>query len=187
MFPMVTQVAEFRALRRVLDMEIAHLRGRGVVLPDSIRVGVMLEVPALAMQLPALLPRIDFLSIGSNDLVQFLYASDRGNPRLDGRYDALSPAILSFVAQIATACRAADVPLTVCGEIAGDPLAAMALIGIGVRQLSMAPARIGPVKAMILSLETSTMNSYLNGLLTSPVPSLRAHLRSFARDHGIIV
>ena len=187
MFPMIAQVAEFDAARRLLDMETDHLRESGSPLPNEIRVGVMLEVPALAMQLPALLPRVDFVSIGSNDLVQFLFASDRGNPRLEGRYDHLSPAILTFIGQISDACRAAGVPVTVCGEMAGDPLAAMALIGIGIRELSMSPANVGPVKAMVLSLDVTTMGSYLHTLLSSPAPSIRSHLKSFARDHGITV
>lgn len=187
MFPMIAQVAEFDAARRLLDMEADYLQKRGLLLPDDIRVGVMLEVPALAMQLPVLLPLVDFVSIGINDLVQFLFASDRGNPRLEGGYDPLSPAILTFIAQVSDACRAADVPLTVCGEIAGDPLAAMALIGIGIRELSMSPANVEPVKAMVLSLNMTTMSSYLDSLLTSASPSIRSHLRFFARDHGITV
>ena len=185
MFPMISQVAELDAARRLLDIEVSYLRERGSPLPDDIRVGVMLEVPALAMQMPTLLPRVDFISIGTNDLVQFLFASDRGNPRLAGRYDALSPPILTFIAQIGEACAAADVPVTVCGEMAGDPLAAMALIGVGIRQLSMAPANIGPVKSMILNLDVTTMSSYLNTLLTSSAPSIRSRLKSFAQDHGI--
>jgi phosphotransferase system enzyme I (PtsP) len=187
MFPMIAQVAEFDAARRLFDKEITRLRDRASPLPDDIRVGVMLEVPALAMQLPTLLPRVDFVSIGSNDLVQFLFASDRGNPRLEGRYDPLAPAILTFIAQISEKCRAADIPVTVCGEMAGDPLAAMALIGSGIHQLSMSPANVGPVKAMILNLDTTIMSSYLNTLLTSPAPSLRSRLKSFARDHGVTV
>jgi phosphotransferase system enzyme I (PtsP) len=187
MFPMIAQVAEFAAARRLLDMETEKLRQSGSPLPNAIRVGVMLEVPALAMQLPALLPLVDFVSIGSNDLVQFLFASDRGNPRLEGRYDHLSPAILTFIRQISDVCRAADIPVTVCGEMAGDTLAAMALIGIGIRDLSMSPANLGPVKAMVLSLDTTTMSSYLDTLLSSSAPSIRSHLKSFARDHAITV
>ena len=97
------------------------------------------------------------------------------------------PPILTFIGQISEVCRAADVPVTVCGEMAGDPLAAMALIGIGIRELSMSPANVGPVKAMVLSLDSTTMSSYLDTLLTSPAPSIRPHLKSFARDHGITV
>ncbi len=187
MFPMIAQVAELEAARRLLDLEVTYLRERGSPLPDDIRVGVMLEVPALALQMPTLLPRVDFVSIGTNDLVQFLFAADRGNPRLEGRYDPLSPPILTFIAQISEACRAADVPVTVCGEMAGDPLAAMALIGVGIRELSMSAANIGPVKSMVLNLDVDAMNGYLNTLLTSSVPSIRSRLKSFAYDHGITV
>lgn len=187
MFPMIAQVAELEAARRLLDLEVTYLRERGSPLPDDIRVGVMLEVPALALQMPLLLPRVDFVSIGTNDLVQFLFASDRGNPRLEGRYDPLSPPILTFIARISEACRAADVPVTVCGEMAGDPLAAMALIGVGIRELSMSAANIGPVKSMVLNLDVAAMNGYLNTLLTSSVPSIRSRLKSFAYDHGITV
>jgi phosphotransferase system enzyme I (PtsP) len=147
----------------------------------------MLEVPALAMQFENLLPRVDFLSVGSNDLVQFLFASDRGNPRMEGRYDTLSPAVLNFLRQIAEECEAHAVDLTVCGEMAGDPVAAMALIGIGFRRLSMSPANIGPVKAMIRSMSVEGMTDYLEGLLHAPHPSIRSHLRGFARDHGVEV
>ncbi len=187
MFPMITQVAELDAARRLLDIEISSRRDRGLRLPDDIRVGVMLEVPALAMQMPLLLPRVDFVSIGTNDLVQFLFAADRGNPRLAGRYDPVSPSILTFIAQICEKCNAAKVPVAVCGEMAGDPLAAMALIGVGIRELSMSPANIGPVKSMILSLDMAAMSGYLNTLLSSAAPSIRSHLNAFARDHGITI
>jgi phosphotransferase system enzyme I (PtsP) len=187
MFPMIAQVAELDAARRLLDLEISYLRERGSPLPDNVRVGVMLEIPALAMQMPTLLPRVDFVSIGTNDLVQFLFASDRGNPRLEGRYDPLSPPILTFIGQISEMCRAADVPVAVCGEMAGDPLAAMALIGVGIRELSMSPANIGPVKSMILNLDAAAMSSYLETLLTSSAPSIRSRLKSYAYDHGIAV
>ena len=89
----------------------------------------MLEVPALAWQLPALLRRVDFLSVGSNDLIQFMFATDRGNPRLAQRYDVLSPSVLTLLRSIAEQCTAARVPVTVCGEMAGQPIEAMALAG----------------------------------------------------------
>ena len=187
MFPMIAQVSEFDAARRLLDIELARAAQRGEPVPATIRSGVMLEVPALAMQFENLLPRVDFLSVGSNDLVQFLFASDRGNPRMEGRYDTLSPAVLNFLRQIAEECEAHAVDLTVCGEMAGDPVAAMALIGIGFRRLSMSPANIGPVKAMIRSMSVEGMTDYLEGLLHAPHPSIRSHLRGFARDHGVEV
>ncbi|MDA0787080.1 MAG: phosphoenolpyruvate--protein phosphotransferase [Proteobacteria bacterium] len=187
MFPMIAQVSEFVAAKRLLDIELARAPHRGEPIPAIIRVGVMLEVPALAMQFENLLPRVDFLSVGSNDLVQFLFASDRGNPRMEGRYDTLSPAVLNFLKRIAEDCDARRVDLTVCGEMAGDPVAAMALIGIGYRRLSMSPANIGPVKAMIRSMSVDGMAGYLEGMLHAPHPSIRSHLRGFARDHGVEV
>ena len=187
MFPMIAQVSEFEAAKRLLDIELARASQRGEPVPETIRSGVMLEVPALAMQFENLLPMVDFLSVGSNDLVQFLFASDRGNPRLEGRYDALSPAVLNFLKGIVEECDTRAVDLTVCGEMAGDPVAAMALIGIGYRRLSMSPANIGPVKAMIRSMAVNGMVEYLEGLLHAPHPSIRRHLRGFARDHGVEV
>lgn len=187
MFPMVAQVAEYEALRDLLDMELERAVRLGRTVPETVRVGVMLEVPALALQLDRLLPQIDFLSIGSNDLVQFLFASDRGNPRLEGRYDALAPAVLKFLGQVADECHSNATPLTVCGEMAGDPLAAMALIGLGYERLSMSAAGVGPVKAMIRSLSLTDLQAYQAGLLHSGAPSIRRHLRDFARDHGVEV
>jgi phosphotransferase system enzyme I (PtsP) len=185
MFPMVAQVAEFVAARRLMEAELDRAAAHGVTPPRTVSVGTMLEVPALALQLPALLPLVDFVSIGSNDLVQFLFASDRGNPRLEGRYDPLSPPVLTLVADIVAKCRAADKPLTICGEMAGDPIAAMALIGLGIRRLSMSPGNIGAVRAMILDVEARQVAGYLGSLLGSAAPSLRARLRAFARDHGV--
>ena len=147
----------------------------------------MLEVPALAFQLPSLLNRVDFLSVGSNDLFQFLFASDRGNPRLADRYDPLSPGALSFLRYLVTECEKAGVPISLCGEMAGRPLDAMALVAIGFRSLSMAPSAIGPVKAMIRSLSRAKLAQYLDSLFDQSNHSLRDKLREFALDHGVIV
>lgn len=191
MFPMVATVAEFRAARRNLEREItreqteAEAAGRPPRLPARTRVGTMLEVPSLLFQLPALLPEVDFVSVGSNDLLQFLFACDRGNQRLEGRYDALSPPVLNALANLVAACRDAGVPLSVCGEMAGRPLEAMALLGLGVRTLSMAPPGIGPVKAMVRSLDLSEFAPFLASLLGRPDHSLRGRLTAYARDHGI--
>ncbi len=187
MFPMIAQVSEFDAARRLLDIEVTRANQRGEPIPANLHCGVMLEVPALAMQFENLLPQIDFLSVGSNDLVQFLFASDRGNPRLEGRYDTLSPAVLNFLRRVVEECESHVVDLTVCGEMAGDPVAAMALVGIGFRRLSMSPANIGPVKAMVRSMSGESVADYLEGLLHAPHASIRSHLRGFARDHGVEV
>src|SRR3546814_480983 len=152
---------------------------------DLIKVGAMLEVPALALQLPQLLPRCDFLSLGTNDLVQFLFAADRGNPRLARRYDVLSPAVLTFIHQIARQAAEHGVPLPACGEMAGHPLEAMALVGCGLQRLSMAPQAIDPVKTMLRGLQVAPLRDYIKGLLTLPDHSIREQLRSFASDHDV--
>ena len=185
MFPMVAEVAEFDQARGLVDLELERHRVRGGIAPARVRVGTMLEVPALAWQLPALLKRADFISIGSNDLTQFLFASDRGNPRVADRYDVLSPAILNFLRYVARECRKAGVPLGVCGEMAGRPLEAMALLGVGIRSLSMSAACIGPVKAMVRSVFLPAVEDYMASLYHLPDRSVRAQLRSFALDHNV--
>src|SRR6476659_5157513 len=128
----------------------------------------MMEVPSLAEMLDQLLPRIDFLSIGTNDLTQFLFAADRSDPRLAQRYDWLSPAILRFLRRILEQARAANVPVRVCGEMAGRPLEAMALIGIGAENFSITPAAVGPIKAMVRSLDAGAAKARLDQLLSKP-------------------
>ncbi len=187
MFPMVAQVSEYDALRRLFDMELDRAAQSNTATPAFVRTGVMLEVPALAMQLDNLLPRVDFLSVGSNDLVQFLFASDRGNARLENRYDNMAPAVLNFLRDIQDACRDSSTPLTVCGEMAGDPISAMALLGIGIERLSMSAVGVGPVKAMVRSIHLGELVSYQSRLLSGSAASIRRHLRGFARDHGIEV
>ena len=187
MFPMVTEVAEFDAARNLLDREMEIALERGRPLPETLRVGTMLEVPALAYQLPALLQRVDFISVGSNDLFQFLFASDRGSPRLADRYDTLSPAALSFLRGLVEQCDAAEIPISLCGEMAGRPLDAMALVGIGFRNLSMAPSSVGPVKAMVRSLSLMSLQPYLESLQHSAEHSVREKLREFALDHGVMI
>ena len=187
MFPMVAEVAEFETARTVLEKELARCRSRGEALPTEVKAGVMVEVPALLFQLPALLSRVDFLSVGTNDLAQFLFASDRGNPRLAERYDTLSPALLGVLAEVVRAAAERNVPVSVCGEMAGSPLDALALVGLGVRSLSMAPSGIGPVKAMIRSLSLPPVEEFLRRHLGAPDRTLRSKLRAFARDHGVKV
>jgi phosphotransferase system enzyme I (PtsP) len=187
MFPMIAEVAEFVAAKAVLGVELKRAEARCLELPQEIKLGVMLEVPALLWQLPALLPAVDFLSVGSNDLMQFLFACDRGNPNLAGRYDPLAPAMLSLLAELVKQCRSHDVPLSLCGEMGGSPLEAMALLGIGFRNLSMAPASFGPVKAMVRSLELAPLHQFLALHMASPEHSLRTKMSGFAHDHGVAI
>jgi len=187
MFPMITEVAEFDRARAILDAETRRETGRGRRLPDRIRVGAMLEVPALVWQFPALLSRVDFLSVGSNDLLQFLLAADRGNPRIAGRYDVLSPGVLAFLRSIVEQCDAAGVPITFCGEMAGHPLEAMALMGLGFRAVSTPPPATGPVKRMTLSLAVEPLARYVGTLCRSADHSVRAKLHAYAVDHGVAI
>jgi len=185
MFPMVSDVAEFEAAKDLLQREIDREKAFGDRLPSELKVGAMLEVPALALQLPQLLERCDFVSLGTNDLVQFLFAADRTNPRLARRYDVLSPAVLTFIRDIARRAAEHGTPLTACGEMAGHPLEALALIGCGVRRLSMAPQAVDQVKTMLRSLEVASLEANINQLLTLPDHSIREQLRSYASDRDI--
>ncbi|WP_138378865.1 phosphoenolpyruvate--protein phosphotransferase [Luteithermobacter gelatinilyticus] len=185
MFPMIADVSEFQQARAILQRELDWLDKFNKKGPTEIKVGTMLEVPSLLWQLDNLLPLVDFVSVGSNDLMQFFFACDRENPKLADRYDPLSPAALSMLKFIVDKCAEYKVPVTLCGELGGKPLAAMAMLGIGFTRLSIAPASVGPVKMMIRSLDLGQLKSYLDGLLSRPDHSLRGKLIAFARDHGI--
>lgn len=185
MFPMIASVAEFHAARGLLDLERDRALRQGQAMPSIIAVGAMLEVPALLWELDALMTVADFVSIGSNDLAQFLYAADRGNPRLSERYDPLAPALLRAIRATVDAAARAGKPLTVCGDMAGDPLEALALIGLGVRRLSMPPAAIPRVKAMIRSVDLNAVSGLVAALCERPDRSLRVALREYARVHEI--
>ncbi|MFO0994666.1 MAG: phosphoenolpyruvate--protein phosphotransferase [Hyphomicrobiales bacterium] len=187
MFPMIADIEEFRAAKHLLEEEYEHLRRGGHDLPRTIKLGAMIEVPALIWQLDGLLAEVDFASIGSNDLLQFLFASDRGNTRLASRYDPLSPPLLSAIRHIVVRANAHAVPLNLCGEMAGRPLEAMALIGLGLTSISMAPAAVGPIKSMILALDRAALWQELEPMLVMPDHSLRKRLAAFADTHGIPV
>jgi phosphotransferase system enzyme I (PtsP) len=147
----------------------------------------MLEVPSLAEMLDQLLPRVDFISIGTNDLTQFLFAADRSDPRLAQRYDWLSPAILRFVRRILDTCRKARVPARICGEMAGRPLEAMALVGIGAENFSITPAGVGPLKAMVRSLDAAAVRARMDQLLARPPKDMRKALGEWARRHSVVI
>lgn len=185
MFPMVADVAEFNAAREILDIEIAWAKARGRVPPASIRVGVMLEVPALVWRLPALLPLVDFVSVGSNDLMQFLYAVDRGSSRVASRYDTLSPAFLSILRRVVRLCDDAGVELSICGEMAGRPLEALALLGIGFRRLSMRANAISRIKELVLETDIRELRQAMESWLGRDERTLRPLIQEFAGRNGI--
>jgi phosphotransferase system enzyme I (PtsP) len=184
---MIAETSEMLRARAMVENERQFLRNRGYELPTEIKMGAMLEVPALVWQLDQLLPHVDFVSIGSNDLMQFMFAADRLHPKLAGRYDVLSPAALKVLDAIREGCERHSTPLTLCGEMAGKPIEAMALIGLGIRSISMAPTSIGPVKQMLLKLDASKTGAFLRERLNSEQSSLREDLAVFARQHRIPV
>jgi phosphotransferase system, enzyme I, PtsP len=187
MFPMVSEPWEFDEAKALFEAQLAFLAGRKKQLPSRIRYGAMLEVPALAETLDILLPKLDFLSIGTNDLTQFLFAADRADPRLAERYDWLSPAILRFIRRVVITCKEYKVDLAVCGEMGGRPLEALALIGIGLERLSITPAAVGALKAMVCSVDAALIAKEMDGILAKPPQSIRAVLGEWARVHGVEV
>ena len=189
MFPMVTEIAEFERARAIVERERVHLARHGHPAAEQVALGAMIEVPALLFQLDDLFRVADFASVGSNDLMQFMNAADRGNTRLAGRFDPLSPAFLRALRDIVRAAERAGKPVTLCGELAGRPLEAMALGAVGFRLLSMAPAAIGPVKAMLRGLDLGAVAGRIGGLIDqgAPASETRAELRAWAETHNMPV
>ena len=187
MFPMIAMVEEFDKARELVEMELTHLRRHGHSLPERLEIGAMLEVPSLLFQLDELLERVDFLSVGSNDLMQFLYAADRGNSRVASRFDPLSIPVLRALRDIAAKGREHGKPVTLCGELASQPIGALALAIVGYRSLSLSPLSVGPVKALLLDLDCSKAEKAILPLLEKPVGSVsvRQHLEQFAAAEGL--
>ncbi|PZO76644.1 MAG: phosphoenolpyruvate--protein phosphotransferase [Mesorhizobium amorphae] len=187
MLPMVTELGEIAQAREIIDREVRHLARFAHLLPTSLKIGAMLEVPSLLWQLDELMKRVDFVSVGSNDLFQFVMAVDRGNSRLASRFDALSVPFLRVLRDIVRAGERTGTPVTLCGEIAGKPITAMALVGLGYRSVSMSAASIGPVKAMVRELPLAALRAELDAALDGQdaLLPMRARLKSFAETHGV--
>jgi phosphotransferase system enzyme I (PtsP) len=187
MFPMVTTVDEFDQAKTLVEKELTHLRRHGHTLPERVHVGVMVEVPALLYQLDELLKRVDFLSVGSNDLMQFMFAADRSNTRLANRFDPVSPPLLRALKEIVDKGRAANKPVTLCGELASQPIGALALVAIGYRSMSLSASAVGPVKAMLLDLDARKATAAIQPLLDGggSKGSLRQKLEAFASAEGL--
>jgi phosphotransferase system enzyme I (PtsP) len=187
MFPMVATVDEFDQAKRLVEYELTHLRKHGHDLPETVEVGTMLEVPSLLFQLDELLERVDFLSVGSNDLLQFLYAADRGNARVAQRFDPLSAPVLRALRAVTEAGCKHDKLVTVCGELASKPIGALALVAIGYRALSVTPSALGPVKALLLDLDARKAKKMLDPLIDKPAGSvaIRERLQAFAEAEGL--
>ncbi len=187
MFPLVASVDEFRAARVFVDQEIAWAQRRGRPAPARLDVGAMIEAPSLLWHLDALLPMTDFVSVGTNDLMQYLFAADRGNPQVADRYDFLSPPALRALKTIQQACADTGTSVSICGEMAGRPLEAFVLTALGFDRLSMPPAGIGPVKQMVLSLDREAAKRGVEALLRSGAGSIRGEIETLARKLYVAV
>jgi phosphotransferase system enzyme I (PtsP) len=187
LLPMVSDVDEFNRARALIDRELERARLLGLVRPTQVLVGAMLEVPALAFMLPQLMRSADFVSIGSNDLLSLAFAVDRTNPRVSKRYDNLNPASLTLIRLIVNSAAENSGDLSLCGEMAGRPLDAMALLGLGIRTLSMQPGQIGPVKMMIRSMHLGEVAAFVDRLCNRTDHSLRTRLSAFAAERGIVL
>jgi phosphotransferase system enzyme I (PtsP) len=183
MFPFIAEMAELEAVRRLFEQEWAQAAQK----PPEYRIGAMIEIPSLLWQLPTLMQRVDFVSIGSNDLMKFLFACDRGATHMAGHYDTLSPVMLRVVREVTLAAKAQNVEAGFCGEMARKPLDALALIGVGVRSLSVSALAIGSLKAMIRSVDLAELTVYMDYLLSSSEPSVRHWLEAYAKDHAIVL
>jgi phosphotransferase system, enzyme I, PtsP len=189
MFPMIATVAEFEAARALAEREVAYLTRHDHRLPSDLKLGAMVEVPSILWQLDEISARADFLSVGTNDLIQYLFAADRDNKRVAGRFDPLSAPVLRALRIVVEKAAKAGTPLTLCGEMSSKPIEALALLAIGYRSLSMSPASIGPVKAMILATNLEMASAFVNGLIEAreATHSLRSDLHRFAASHRIPV
>ena len=187
LLPMVSNVAEFNQARALVDREIERARLLNQPQARQVLVGAMLEVPALAFMLPQIMRSADFVSIGSNDLLSFVFAVDRTNPRVARRYDNLNPAALTLIRQIVRSAAEAGGDVSLCGEMAGRPLDAMALLGVGLRTLSMQPANIGPIKMMIRSMNLAEVSQFVDKLCGRTDHSLRTRLAAYAAERGIVL
>jgi phosphotransferase system enzyme I (PtsP) len=187
MFPMVSAIDEFDRAKALVEHELTHLRRHGHTLPEQIEVGAMVEVPALLYQLDELLERVDFLSVGSNDLIQFLYAADRGNSWVADRFDAISVPVLRALRDVVEKGRQHGKPVTLCGELASKPIGALALVGLGYRSLSLSPSAVGPIKSMLLEVDAARTGELIHELINGAAPrvSVREQLSAFAAVEGL--
>ena len=184
LFPMITLASEVDAARALLDREVEFRLRRGRSLPSVIRLGAMIETPAAAWRIAEIAARVDFLSIGGNDLVQFYYAADRESELMRRRFDPLEPGFLGFMARIADAARAAGKPLTFCGEQAADLVMAAALVGVGIRRFSAPASAIGPFRRLVRSLDAAAVSNWLATRIPGPQIALRRDFEAFLCKSG---
>lgn len=187
MFPMVTTAAEFFEAKALLHKELAWTRQRGLSVPEELKIGAMLEVPAFAYALEEVADEVDFISIGTNDLMQFFFAADRMSPSISDRYDILSRPAMRVLKEVAIVCGRSNIETSICGAAAGSPLEALALISLGFEKLSMPAGGIGPVKRMIRSVKLEAFREDFKKIIVNKKSSFRNDLLALARDHQVLL
>ena len=185
MFPLVSEISEFDAAKALLGQEVDWAKKMGRKVPQNLEIGTMIEAPSIAWSINEISKKADFLSVGTNDLLQFFFAADRSSPKVNDRYDIMSKPALSFLKYVKT--QAETTPISICGEHAGRPLEALALIGLGYDRLSMPATSLGIVKEMILSVNFEKLRDFVNSLLARENVDFRQELLGFAQDNGIIL
>ncbi len=171
MFPMISGVAELRAVKAVVDSVKRDLEAEGKPYDRELKIGIMIEMPSAALVADLLAPECDFFSIGTNDLIQYTMAVDRVNEYVSYLYEPLHPSLLRLIGEVAKAANAANIPVTVCGEMAGEPMIAPVLFGLGIRELSMSAVSIPEVKATVRQMTVSETQSLVERVRTLPTAS----------------
>ncbi|MDX1452246.1 MAG: phosphoenolpyruvate--protein phosphotransferase [Oleiphilaceae bacterium] len=184
--PMVAYIDELRTVRKLLDETLVQLKEEGVTVHRP-RLGIMIEVPAAISQLPKWRPYLDFVSVGSNDLSQYLLALDRNNPRVAARYDHVHPAVVSELKRVVDLSQSLELPLSVCGEMAADPVSVLLLVGMGVERLSMSSARLPRIKLLIRNLDRATAQAFLQRALDlESAQAIRELGKQLIEENGLL-
>jgi phosphotransferase system enzyme I (PtsI) len=170
LLPMISGVGELRAARAVIDDVRDQMLRRGEAIDPNLPVGIMIEVPSAALIAPALARECDFFSIGTNDLTQYVLAADRGNERVAHLYNSLHPAVLSLINMSVRAANREGIPVSVCGEVATNPLAVPILIGLGIDELSGAPGAVPIVKEIVRALDSQGVSDDARRALAAESP-----------------
>lgn len=168
MFPMISQLEEVQRIKRIVHRTRLALKRAGIPFGEELPIGIMIEVPAAAMCIEELLEEVDFVSIGSNDLIQYLMAADRDNPQVAHLCEPFSPALLRLLESVIRACESQGKPVTLCGEMAGWPRCFLALFGMGLRRLSMSPAAVPAIKELLRRTKSSVAEEITRRVLAMP-------------------
>jgi len=184
MFPLITELSEFQQARAHALRELHREKSLGHPVPERLEIGAMMETPSLAYAPKAFFDLTDFISVGGNDLKQFFFAADRENELVRRRYDTLNLTFLAFLEHIVARCAESGTTLSFCGEDAGRPIEALALTAIGFRTLSMRPASVGPVKALLRKVNLTEARAVIDRAREEGAESARPALMDWLATVG---